>query len=593
MRTKLSLVGALMGLLLLVGGAGYSLLGSGFHSSRMDLATHVVHSGPLQLSIVERGTLESANNNDIVCHVKAGAKGTTIASQIKWVIEEGAQVKQGDVLVTLDDSGLQEQLKAQKITVDSAEAASIQADENLKIVQSQNESDIQTFKVAIELAELDLHKYREGEYLQTRKDILGRMKKADSTLQMQQDRTAWAKRMVTKNYMTRSQAQAEQSLLVADEIDLQRVQEELRVLEDYTKKRTDTDLRTKLAEAKRALRRMEKQAKAKEVQAATDQKAKGSIYLQELAHYQEIEEVIRKCTIVAPQDGLVVYYIPDQARFGGGSQLSIIAQGEPVREGQKLMRIPDLHHMVVNTRVHEALVSRVHGERFEPTGFGERLRAALGTCPDLFTRLIAEQAFSEMREKFHDSEQRLVSNGLPAALRVDAIPDRILRGHVRTVATVSSQQDFLSADVKVYQTMVAIDDQVEGLKPGMSAEVTIMIDDQLEHVLGVPLQAIVGSVELGMERKCFVLDSAGQPEERTIVVGLSNEQMAEIKSGLQEGDEVILNPKALLDDKAKAALSSDPKNGGHGAVMPTNGAPPEKPANGPTSAAAKTSDSLK
>jgi HlyD family secretion protein len=582
-----------MGLLLLVGGAGYSLLGSGFHSSRMDLATHVVHSGPLQLSIVERGTLESANNNDIVCHVKAGAKGTTIATQIKWVIEEGAQVKQGDVLATLDDSGLQEQLKAEKIALDNAESASIQADENLKIVQSQNESDIQTFKVAIELAKLDLDKYLEGDYPQTRKEILGRMKTTDSDLQMQQDRTAWAKRMVTKNYMTNSQAQAEQSRLVAGEIALQKVQEELRVLDYYTKKRTITDLRTKLAEAQRALRRKEKQAKATEVQAATDQKAKASIYQQELAHYQEIEEVIRKCTIVAPQDGLVVYYIPDQARFGGGSQLSIIAQGEPVREGQKLMRIPDLHHMVVNTRVHEALVSRVHGERFEPTGFGERLRAALGTCPDLFTRLIAEQAFSEMREKFHDSEQRLVSNGLPAALRVDAIPDRTLRGHVRTVATVSSQQDFLSADVKVYQTMVAIDDQVDGLKPGMSAEVTIMIDDQLEHVLSVPLQAIVGSAELGMERKCFVLDSTGQPEERTIVVGLSNEQMAEIKSGLQEGDEVVLNPRALLDEKSKAALSGDSKNGAHGAVMPPNGTPPVMPANAPTSAAAKTSDSLK
>jgi multidrug efflux pump subunit AcrA (membrane-fusion protein) len=549
-RTKLAVLAAVLALLLLVGGAGYSLVGGTLHSPRADLATHVVHCGPLPLTIVERGTLESATNNDIVCHVKAGTKGTTIASQIKWVIEEGAQVKQGDVLMTLDDSGLQEQLKAQKIVVDNAEAAAIQADENLKIVQSQNESDTQTAKTAIELAELDLTKYLEGEYLQTKKDILGRMKTADSDLQMQQDRTAWAKRMVTKNYMTPTQAQAEQSRLLAVDIALQKVQEELRVLEDYTKKRTVKDLRTKLDEAKRALRRTEKQARAKEVQAATDQKAKRSIHLQEQAHYEEIEEVIRKCTIVAPQDGLIVYYIPDQARWGGGSQQSIIAQGEPVREGQKLIRIPDLQHMVVNTRIHEALVSRVHGERFTPTGFGERLRAAMLTSPDLFTRLFAEHAFCDIREKFHDNEQRLISNGQPAAIRIDAMPDRSLRGHVKTVATVSSQQDLLSADVKVYQTMVAIDDVVDGLKPGMSAEVTIQIEDQLDHVLTVPLQAVIGSVELGKERKCFVVNAAGRPEERSIVVGLSNDQMAEVKSGLEEGEEVVLNPKALLDDNA-------------------------------------------
>ena len=113
-----------------------------------------------------------------------------------------------------------------------------------------------------------------------------------------------------------------------------------------------------------------------------------------------------------------------------------------------------------------------------------------------------------------------------------------------------------------------------GLKPGMSAEVTIVIDDQLEHVLSVPLQAIVGSVELGKERKCFVLNSAGQPEERTIVVGLSNEQMAEIKSGVEEGDEVVLNPKALLDDKDKTALSaSEQKSAGHAAAGAPKGAP--------------------
>src|SRR5205807_5736179 len=82
-----------------------------------------------------------------------------------------------------------------------------------------------------------------------------------------------------------------------------------------------------------------------------------------LSQYQEIEGEIKKCKIYAPQEGMVVYYVPEQARFGGGSQQSIVAQGEPVREGQKLMQIPDLKHMLVNTKVHEALVSRVHRDQ--------------------------------------------------------------------------------------------------------------------------------------------------------------------------------------------------------------------------------------
>ena len=41
------------------------------------------------------------------------------------------------------------------------------------------------------------------------------------------------------------------------------------------------------------------------------------------------------------------------------------------------------------------------------------------------------------------------------------------------------------------------------------------------------------------------------PEEREIQIGLSNEKMAEVQSGLQEGDQVVVNPKAILGDSAK------------------------------------------
>ena len=375
-------------------------------------------------------------------------------------------VTQGQLLVELDDSGLQEQLKTEKIALDGARSLMIQAEEGYKIVVSQNQSDILAAENTIVLAKLDLEKYVDGEYLQTRKDILGRMKMAESDKDMQQDRAAWAKRMVKKGYLTASQAEAEQSRLESNDLSLKKVLEELRVLEDYTKKRTITDFQSKLNEATRALERTKLQATAKEVQAETDRNAKRSIYLQELARYEEIADEIKKCLIYSPQDGMVVYYIPDQARWGGGSQQSIVAQGEPVREGQKLMRIPDLRHMLVNTKVHEALVSRVKAELTRPTGFGDCYRAALLATPDALTRLIAESAFAEVRDKFTDKEHEEVFGGQPAAVRVDAFPDRILKGHVKSVATISAQQDWLSADVKVYQTMVSIDEPVQRTETG-------------------------------------------------------------------------------------------------------------------------------
>ena len=108
----------------------------------------------------------------------------------------------------------------------------------------------------------------------------------------------------------------------------------------------------------------------------------------------------------------------------------------------------------------------------------------------------------------------------------------------------------MTSDVKVYATIVSIDDPLPGLKPGMSAEVTIHVDSTLENILAIPVQAVVGGAESGRNRKVFVMTPTG-PEEREIQIGLSNEKMAEVKGGLQAGDQVVVNPKAIVGNTAK------------------------------------------
>jgi hypothetical protein len=123
------------------------------------------------------------------------------------------------------------------------------------------------------------------------------------------------------------------------------------------------------------------------------------------------------------------------------------------------------------------------------------------------------------------------------------------------------KQDWMSADVKNYQTMVSIDESLEGLKPGMSAEVTIHVESTDQHVLTVPIQAVFGGVELGLTRKVFINTPDG-PHERDVTIGLANEKIVEIKDGLKEGEVVVLNPKAILGDKAKTRQVIDNARGG-------------------------------
>ena len=245
---------------------------------RTDLVTHKVKYGRLELTIVERGALESANNHDIVCRVKAKSQQSQTSTTIKWIIDDGSHVlkdrprneaqtiiawdpktssyieKPGspdglvpvveirdketgrtiysDLLVDLDESGLVEQLKAQKITLDQAEAGKIKAEEDYKIQVSQNESDIKTAETTLQLAVIDLEKYRKGDFPQALKDVEGRIKVAESDVEQQRDRAAWAQRMLKKGYYTVSQSDSEQSKLQSYELSLAKVEEEKRVLTD-------------------------------------------------------------------------------------------------------------------------------------------------------------------------------------------------------------------------------------------------------------------------------------------------------------------------------------------------------------------------
>ena len=65
---------------------------------------------------------------------------------------------------------------------------------------------------------------------------------------------------------------------------------------------------------------------------------------------------------------MVVYFKDESAAGSAAAPQGMIEQGAQVKEGQKLLRIPNLDQMQVNTKVHEAMVSRIQGDVRVPTG---------------------------------------------------------------------------------------------------------------------------------------------------------------------------------------------------------------------------------
>lgn len=520
-----------------------SYLGIARRAGPRRLATAPVQREVISRSVVLRGDLEAVDNTDIVCRVKSPVPGSVNATTIRWIVPDGSLVQRGQLLVELDDSTFQEELKIERTALEVARADWVQAEENLKIVQSQNQSDVKTAEVSLKLAELDLHKYLKADYEQTKKEIVGRLSQAETDLQMWQERAAWSQRMVRRGYASTTQGRAEQAKLQSAELAVKRIREELRVLDDFTLQRTKTDLDGKVAEARRARDRIRKQAHAKETLANADRLAKEHVYHERFAQFQDTEEEIRKCHIYAPHDGLAVYFVPEKMRHGVGSQQSAVAQGEPVSEGQKLMRLPELSRMTVHVRAHEVMGTRLRGETWESTGFGECLQAALLMGADPGRRLLGQLAFTEVRPRLKPLEQRRVYDGMPALIKIDALPGRVLQGHIQRVANMAVQESHW-VDFRIYHTWIAIDETMEGLRPDMSAEVTILDGGDNEPVMAVPVRAILHSASEGNRGTCFVMTENG-PQPREVVVGIQDGERAEIQSGLEEGDEVVLDPRCI------------------------------------------------
>jgi multidrug resistance efflux pump len=591
-------------------------------ADRPDLLLHTVKLENLDLTVVERGTLESADNRDVICHVKAGTKGN-YASTIKWVIDDGTLVKKGQLIMSLDSSLLEDNYRTEKIAVDKAQADWIKAEQDYKIQVSQNETDIEAAKTAIALAEIDLEKYTgmpkgtlvnrkreearalllemersleaflekhqndfpsdEGEYRKILADWNGQIELAEADVEMWKDHLAYSQRMQLKGYLSPSQVQADESRLAGSRETLKKVKSEKQLLQSFSAQAEVKTRSAKVQEAWRALDRVVAQATAKEVQAEAARKTFRSVYLQEEDKLRDIEDQLQECKIHAPQDGMVVYYIPENSRWSQ-SERGIIQQGASVQEGQKMMRIPDLTRMQVATRVHEAMVSRIRGDDRRSTGLHESVKATLCVNPSPVNALLSlqEEMLEKQKEEYQAHEYYEAARGMASTIRVDAFPEKPLKGHVRTVATVASSSDFMTSDVKVYATIVSIDDETPGLKPGMSAEVTIHVDNTLENVLAVPVQAVIGGAESGRTRKVFVMTPTG-PEEREIQIGLSNEKMAEIKSGLQAGEQVVVNPKAILGNAAKTREdmpAQGTKGPGKGKGKDGGGPPPGPPGGG-------------
>ena len=194
------------------------------------------------------------------------------------------------------------------------------------------------------------------------------------------------------------------------------------------------------------------------------------------------KQQVENCTIRAPHDGFLIYANdPRHNRY--------IEEGMSVHQHQTLFYLPDLARMEVSTMLHESVVDKV-------------------------------------------------KQGMRAKVEIEALPHHTLEGHVTAVARLPEINFF--SEVTYYIGLIKIDSIPRGLLPGMSAEVKIATDRRSD-VLTIPPAAV--TVEGGHE-VCYVAEEDGI-ERREVKVGQLTENRIEVTEGLEEGEQVVLEPASV------------------------------------------------
>jgi hypothetical protein len=108
----------------------------------------------------------------------------------------------------------------------------------------------------------------------------------------------------------------------------------------------------------------------------------------------------------------------------------------------------------------------------------------------------------------------------------------------------------MSPDIKVYKTLVKINGTHEFLKTRMSCKVEILVR-QLADVLVVPIQVVANR---GGRKVVYVKTAAGGSEEREVDMGAFNDTFVQIITGLEENEQVLLDPPLRTESGDRQAF---------------------------------------
>jgi len=426
--------------------------------------------------------------------------------KIEWIIEEGTRVEKGAELVRLDRKDAERQLETYQNQITQLEAELESAKTNLLIQKDQNLTDVAKAKLARDVARAELKKLLEADLPAEERKLKLAIEEAATTVGQEADKVEAYEELLKEEFVTRNDVE-EARIRYKKAVEAEKTAR--MEYANFLNYKRDLDIRKKreaVTEAERNLKSAENKGRAqlKAKEAAVQQK---SISLERArAQLKKQKKLLEQMVIRAPSAGTVLIGNPDQPWRSENLRV-----GGQVFPGMVVVTLPDPTEMAVIADVHEASIANVE-------------------------------------------------KGMKAFVRSAADLDEVYEGEVVKIANVANAgRRWRRSNVKRFRVEVALKGRDLDLKAGTSAKVEIQLGT-VEDVLTVPPQAVYAKQGRFF---CYVVRD-GNVVEVPVEPGRDSDTEVEVKSGLSEGDRVLLRDPETIDEEAGEAAAGGPEEGGRG-----------------------------
>lgn len=448
-------------------------------------------------------------------------------SSLTELVAEGTLVRTGDVLARLNVEDIERRALDAERNLETARSELAVAETQYDIQLNENESARRKAELDADLADLEMRKWEQGDVRSKRQGLDVKLDAAVRNLARLSESVEKMRALVDEGFETRNKLQQEEIELRRAEAEVATARLEIEVYEEFEHPRDRRQKESALTEARAALGRTLQRNERQVTQAsARKQSAAQMVSLRE-AELEKLRRQIESGVIRAPSEGLVIYGSTLQPRWWDNQ--GPLAVGKRVQRGELIAALPDTSAMVAAVKVHESVAGRIRP--------GQR-----------------------------------------ATVRVEAAGGQSVAAEVLSVGLLAESQGWINEQVREYTVKLALERNGLELRPSMRCEAVIRLD-RVERALAVPIEGVF--FEGPVSYVCLV--EGGAIARRPVKLSRKSERLAEVITGLGEGDRVLVRaPKPgevrVVPWEAGELAAVGLRVGGDGKIVPIEPAAVATPA---------------